>query len=155
MIEGGESPVIGHTVELLRRPFDFAQYTSIRYTDRLADAGIAMSVGSVADALIGTFKDELINGRRFRTRDELEAAIYQGVRWYNGERLHSMIGDVPPAEYEALWLLTNTLDASIIDKPNGGATPESILSLSENKTRPNPLPIPIVQESFYELVPAA
>jgi len=89
-----------------------SQYTSIRYGERLADAGIAASIGTVADsydnamaeALNGTFKAELIHLHGpWRTRAQLEWAIVEWISWYNHSRLHSEIGDVPPAEFEAEW----------------------------------------------------
>ena len=88
------------------------QYTSFRYSERLAEAGIAASIGSVGDsydnamaeALNGTFKAELValHGP-WRTRAQLEWAIIEWISWYNTARLHGEIGDVPPAEYEANW----------------------------------------------------
>jgi len=93
------------------------QYTSIRYSDRLADAGIAASIGSVGDsydnamaeALNGTFKAELVKLHRpWRTRQQLETAIIEWIDWYNASRLHGEIGDIPPFEREAEWYLHNT-----------------------------------------------
>jgi putative transposase len=88
------------------------QYTSFRYSDRLAEAGIAASIGSVGDsydnamaeALNGTFKAELValHGP-WRTKVQLEWAIIEWISWYNTARLHGQVGDVPPAEYEAAW----------------------------------------------------
>ena len=89
-----------------------SQYTAIRYSDRLADARIAASIGTVADsydnamaeALNGTFKAELVKLHGpWRTRAELETAIINWIYWYNERRLHGEIGDMPPAEYEHLW----------------------------------------------------
>ena len=89
-----------------------SQYTSIRYTDRLATAGLNASVGTVGDsydnamaeALNGTFKAELVTLHGpWRTRRQLEIAIVEWIDWYNHRRLHSEIGDVPPAEHETLW----------------------------------------------------
>ncbi len=87
------------------------QYTSFRYTQRLADAGIAASVGSVADAydnamaesLNGTYKHELVKPNRWSTRAELELATVEWINWYNQTRLHGEIGYVPPAEFETDW----------------------------------------------------
>ena len=92
------------------------QYTAIRYADRLHDAGIAASIGSVGDsydnamaeALNGTFKAELIHSHGpWRTRSQTELAIIEWIDWYNSARLHSKIGDVPPIEYETDWYLHN------------------------------------------------
>ena len=89
-----------------------SQYTSIRYTDRLETAGLAASIGTVGDsydnamaeALNGSFKAELIELQGpWRTRRELEIAIVKWIDWYNHRRLHSAIGDVPPAEHENAW----------------------------------------------------
>jgi transposase InsO family protein len=89
-----------------------SQYTSIRYGERLAEAGIAASIGSVGDsydnamaeALNATFKHELVylHGP-WATRAQLEWAVIEWISWYNRARLHGEIGDVPPAEYEAAW----------------------------------------------------
>lgn len=94
-----------------------SQYTSIRYSDRLADAGIAASIGSVGDsydnamaeALNGTFKAELVKLHGpWRTRHGLEISIIEWIDWYNATRLHGEIGDIPPLEYEADWYRRNT-----------------------------------------------
>lgn len=86
-----------------------SQYVSIRYTERLAEVGASASVGSVADsydnamaeALNGTFKAELIEHQGpWRDYDEVERAVFQWTAWYNGERLHSALGYVPPDEFE-------------------------------------------------------
>ncbi|WP_329493937.1 IS3 family transposase [Kitasatospora herbaricolor] len=99
--------------ELIHHSDRGSQYVSIRYTERLAEVGASASVGSVADsydnamaeALNGTFKAELIEHQGpWRDFDEVERALFQWVAWYNGERLHSALGYVPPDEYEqAYW----------------------------------------------------
>jgi putative transposase len=87
-----------------------SQYTSIRYTNRLADAGAVASIGSVGDSydnaeaesLIGLYKTECV--RRdgpFRTVDDLELATLSWVHWFNHNRLHGSIGYLPPTEFEA------------------------------------------------------
>ena len=85
-------------IEVLRRPVESAQYTSIRFTQRLAEAGAAPSVGSVGDAYdnalaeteIGLFKTELINRRGpWRTVDDVEIATLEWVDWFNNRRLHT------------------------------------------------------------------
>jgi putative transposase len=94
------------------------QYTSFRYSDRLAQAGIAASIGSVGDsydnamaeALNGTFKHELVKLHGpWRTRHQLEIAIIEWIDWYNASRLHGEIGDIPPVEHEAHWYRQQTL----------------------------------------------
>lgn len=86
-----------------------SQYTSIAFTERLAEAGAAPSVGTVGDALdnalaestIGLFKTELIKPwAPWRTVEQVEIATLEWVDWYNHRRLHSAAGDIPPAELE-------------------------------------------------------
>lgn len=88
------------------------QYLSMRYTDRLADAGIAPSVGSrgdsydnaLAESVIGLFKTEVIQRRGpWRTLEAVEFATLVWVDWFNTRRLLEPIGYVPPAEYEARY----------------------------------------------------
>jgi putative transposase len=100
-----------------------SQYTSIVYSERLADQGVAASIGSVGDAydnsmaeaIINTYKHELLrnphaipDGRRWRSLDELYLATVAWVGWYNHDRLHSALGDRPPAEYEKMIRTDNT-----------------------------------------------
>jgi len=103
-------PIATSFVRLLRRPFESAQYVSITYTRRLADAGIEPSVGSVGDSfdnalaetVIGLFKTEVI--RRlgpWRSLEAVEWATLEWVDWYNHRRLLEPLGHVPPAEAEA------------------------------------------------------
>jgi transposase InsO family protein len=89
-----------------------SQYLAMRYTDRLEEAGIAPSVGSrgdaydnaLAESVIGLFKAEEINRRRTWTSLEaVEYATLSWVHWYNTQRLHSVLGYVPPADYEARY----------------------------------------------------
>ena len=86
-----------------------SQYLTIRYTDRLEEAGISQSVGSVGDsydnALAETvnalYKAELIHRRKqWESVEEVEAATLDWVAWYNERRLHGALGDIPPAEFE-------------------------------------------------------
>jgi putative transposase len=88
------------------------QYLSMRYTDRLADEGIAPSVGSrgdsydnaLAESVIGLFKTEIIQRRGpWRTLEAVEFATLEWVDWFNTRRLLEPIGYVPPAEYEARY----------------------------------------------------
>ena len=85
-----------------------SQYTSIRYTERLAEAGIEPSVGSVGDSydnalaetINGLYKAEVIHRRRWPSRASVELATLEWVDWYNHRRLLEPIGNVPPAEAE-------------------------------------------------------
>ena len=88
------------------------QYVSMRYTDRLADAGIAPSVGSrgdsydnaLAESVIGLFKTEVIQRQGpWRSLEAVEFATLAWVDWFNTRRLLEPIGYVPPAEYEARY----------------------------------------------------
>ncbi len=88
------------------------QYLSMRYTDRLADAGLAPSVGSQGDAfdhalaesVIGLYKTEVIRRRGpWRSLEAVEFATLDWVDWFNMRRLLGPIGDVPPAECEAQY----------------------------------------------------
>jgi transposase InsO family protein len=85
------------------------QYLSIRYTERLAEAGIEPSVGSVGDSydnalaesVIGLYKAEVIRRRGpWRHLEDVEFATLEWVDWFNNRRLLTSIGDVPPVEYE-------------------------------------------------------
>ena len=85
------------------------QYVAIRYTQRLADAGVVASVGStgdsydnaLAEAFNSLFKAELIRNKGpWRSIDDLEIAVAEYIDWFNHRRLHGEIGTIPPVEYE-------------------------------------------------------
>ena len=87
-----------------------SQYVSIRYTERLEQAGIQPSVGSrgdsydnaLAETVNGLYKAELIHRRGpWKTRESVELATLQWVHWFNHVRLLKPIGGIPPAEAEA------------------------------------------------------
>ena len=86
-----------------------SQYVSLALTERLAALGMRASIGTVADAYdnalaestIGLFKTELIRRRGpWRTLDDVEIATLEWVDWFNNTRLHTELGDIPPAEHE-------------------------------------------------------
>lgn len=88
------------------------QYLSIRYTDRLKEAGVEPSVGSVGDSydnalaetINGLYKTELIWRRGpWRSIDAVEIATLEWVDWFNNRRIMESIGNVPPVEYEAAY----------------------------------------------------
>jgi len=88
------------------------QYLAIRYTERLAEAGVVNSVGSkgdsydnaLAETVNGLYKTELVRRRkRWHSLEELELATAEWVHWWNESRLHSACGDVPPAEFEEAY----------------------------------------------------
>jgi putative transposase len=87
-----------------------AQYTSIDYTQTLADHGLLASLGSIGDAydnalaesFVDSFKTELIADRVWRTRAQLELAVVEYIGWFNDCRLHQALGDLPPSEFERM-----------------------------------------------------
>ena len=88
------------------------QYVSIRYTERLAEAGIEPSVGSVGDSydnalaetINGLYKTEVIHRRGpWRSVEAVEFATLEWVDWFNNRRLLEPIGNIPPAEAEAAY----------------------------------------------------
>ena len=94
---------------MLRRPLKSAQYLSIRYSERLLEAGIKPSVGSVgnsydnafAETINGLFKAEVIHRRGpWRSVETVEFATLEWVDWFNNRRLLEPIGNIPPAEAE-------------------------------------------------------
>jgi putative transposase len=91
-----------------------SQYTSIRYTERLEEIGAVPSIGTVADSLDNAlaesvnslYKAELVYGPEqgpWRTVADLELATLGWVHWFNNQRLHGYLGDIPPAEYEDIY----------------------------------------------------
>jgi putative transposase len=88
------------------------QYLSIRYTERLAEAGIETSVGSrgdsydnaLAESMIGLYKAEVIRHEGpWKGLDEVEYATLEWVDWFNHTRLFELIGYMPPAEFEEAY----------------------------------------------------
>jgi putative transposase len=106
----------GHAItpgQLIHHNDAGSQYTSIRFTEHLADAGIAPSIGTVGDAydnalmesLIGLFKTEAIASRAFhdgpfKTLADVEFTTMAWVDWWNNRRLHGTLGMLTPAEFE-------------------------------------------------------
>ena len=90
------------------------QFTSVRYSERLAELGAVPSVGSVGDSydnalaetVIGLYKTELIRGPDqgpWHSAADVELATLGWVHWHNHQRIHTYLGDVPPAEFEAAY----------------------------------------------------
>jgi len=105
----------GADVQLIHHSDAGSQYTSYAFNQVLDDHGVLASIGSVGDAFdnamaesfVDSFKTELIADRVWRTRTQLELAIVEYVAWFNNDRLHSALGDIPPAEFEALYAAQN------------------------------------------------
>jgi putative transposase len=110
----------GADVALVHHSDRGSQYTSIDYSQTLADHGVLASVGSVGDAydnalaesFVDSFKTELIADRVWRTRSQLELAVVEYIGWFNDARLHQALDDRPPSEFERLSQ-TSTLEISL------------------------------------------
>jgi transposase InsO family protein len=98
------------------------QYLSIRYTERLAEAGIEPSVGStgdsydnaMAESVIGLYKTEVIHRRGpWKGVEDVEFATLLWVAWFNGSRLLEPLGYVPPAEFEEAYYRRQTATAEL------------------------------------------
>ena len=105
-----------------------SQYLSIRYTERLAEAGIEPSVGSVGDSydnalaesIIGLYKTEVIHRRGpWSGHDPVEYATLEWVDWFNHRRLLEPIGNIPPAEKEAIHYAQHSPEEAVrLNKPS-------------------------------------
>ena len=102
----------GKPTDLIHHSDHGSQYLSIRYTERLIEAGIKASVGSVGDSydnalaetINGLYKTEVIRHQGpWKDIDEVERATLEWVDWFNNRRLLEPIGHIPPAEYEILY----------------------------------------------------
>jgi putative transposase len=107
MALGLRSP--GADFTLIKHTDAGSQYTAQDYTQVLDDHKVLASIGTVGDAFdnamaesfVDSFKTELICDRVWKTRSQLELAVVHYVGWFNHERLHSALGDIPPVEFEA------------------------------------------------------
>ena len=111
-----------HTGGLVHHSDRGSQYLSIRYTERLAEAGIEPSVRSVGDAydnalaetVIGLDKTEVIHKRGpWRNLDSVEFATLEWVDWFNNRRLLKPIGDIPPVEFEQVYYQNQEAQAMV------------------------------------------
>ena len=97
--------------ELIHHSDRGSQYVSIRYTERLGEAGIAPSVGSVGDSydnalaetINGLYKAEVIHRPSWKSREAVELATLTWIDWFNHRRLLEPIGHIPPSEAEAAY----------------------------------------------------
>jgi transposase InsO family protein len=109
-----------------------SQYNSEDYEQELYDAKVLASMGTVGDAydnamaesFVDTFKTELIKDRVWHSNTQLELAVVRWVAWYNDVRLHSSLGNRPPAEHEARWC------AALASLPQGQTPPTGELTLN-------------------------
>ena len=100
-----------------------SQYVSIRYSERLAEAGIEPSVGSkgdsydnaLAETINGLYKAEVIHRRSWPTRESVELATLEWVSWFNHHRLLGPIGYIPPAEAEANYYRQLAKQVSMVE----------------------------------------
>jgi putative transposase len=98
----------GADVQLVHHSDAGSQYTSYAFTQVLDDHRLLGSIGSVGDAFdnalaesfVDSFKTELIADRVWRSRTQLELAVVEYVGWFNHDRLHEALGDLPPIEFE-------------------------------------------------------
>ena len=102
----------GHPQGVIHHSDQGSQYLSIRYTERLAEAGADASVGSVGDSydnalaetINGLYETEIIRRKGpWKGIDDVEYATLEWVDWFNNRRLLEPIGDIPPAEFEEVY----------------------------------------------------
>jgi len=112
-----------HTGHLIHHSDRGVQYVSVRYTERLAEAGIEPSVGSVGDSydnalaesVIGLYKTEVIY--RFgpwRSCEHVEFETLDWVDWFNNRRLLEPIGNIPPVEFEKIYYQSQETPAMVV-----------------------------------------
>ena len=109
--------------ELIHHSDRGSQYVSIRYSERLAEAGIEPSVGSkgdsydnaLAETINGLYKAEVIHRRSWPTRESVELATLEWVSWFNHHRLLGPIGYIPPAEAEANYYRQLASQTSVVE----------------------------------------
>jgi putative transposase len=131
MALGLRSP--GADVSLVHHSDRGSQYTSAEFTRALEDADVLGSLGStgdvydnaLAESFVDSFKTELIAGRTWRSVEQAEPAITRWVGWFNNERLHPSIGDIPPVEFEQ-GHAARPRSPSGLALPGGARTPSRI-----------------------------
>jgi len=124
-----------------------SQYVSIRYSERLAEAGIEPSVGSkgdsddnaLAETINGLYKAELIHRcGPWKTREAVELATLEWVTWFNHVRLLEPIGYIPPAEAETnYWRVQVQADAASAPRPGCGHVDDAPAAHRRKRLRPH------------------
>jgi putative transposase len=147
----------GADVQLVHHSDAGSQYTADDYTQELTDQRVLASIGTVGDAydnalaesFVDSYKTELIADRVWRSRAELELATVQWVAWFNHQRLHSSLGDIPPIEYEQNHAAEIALNASIPINGSVARTPPrtsrrltiGVESVADGLPSPRTLPV--------------
>jgi putative transposase len=109
----------GADFELVAHTDAGSQYTAEDYTQVLDDHEVLASIGTVGDALdnalaesfVDSYKTELIADRVWRSRAQLELATVEWVGWFNHDRIHEALGDIPPVEFEQSHALALALES--------------------------------------------
>ncbi len=139
-----------------------SQFTSIRYGERLAEIGAVPSIGTVGDSydnalaetVNGYYKAELIRGPArtgpWKTIEEVELATLGWVHWPNTQRLHRYLGDLPPAEFEALHAAQSTLESS-----DPGELPVAVPARRAAERLPAPQPEAVDARNALDPLPDA
>lgn len=123
----------GADVKLVHHSDRGSQYTSDDFAQVIDGHDVLASVGSVGDAydnsmaesFVDTFKTELIRDRVWRTHTDMELAIVEWVAWFNTVRLHESLGDLPPAEFEALYAIPSGSTA-LHEQPMTDSSPSPV-----------------------------
>jgi putative transposase len=132
---------LGADFALVQHTDHGSQYLSDDYAQVLDDHKVLASVGTVGDAydnalaesFVDTFKTELIRDRVWRTRAQIELAVLEYVHWFNHDRLHESLGDIPPVEVEDAYQaqLSTTPPGS---SPLGGSGSGTLIKNRDSKT---------------------
>jgi putative transposase len=132
----------GADVTLVHHSDRGSQYTSDDYTQTLDDHDVTRSLGStgdcydnaLAESFVDSFKTELIADRVWRTHDQAELAIVEWVGWFNHQRLHSSLGDIPPVEHEQRYAAAHAPNGSIsLDGSVAATSPRAVNALTTRR----------------------
>jgi putative transposase len=122
-----------------------SQYTSGDYTQVLDDHEVLRSIGSVGDcydnalaeSFVDSFKTELIADRVWRSRSQLELAVVEYIGWFNHDRLHEALGDIPPIEFEQRYAGANAQNASFsVNQSVAAVAPRAAEGLTTRRVEP-------------------